>query len=96
MLSDANCNSTVGMCVVPAVGRTAPLCSGLNNRVDGLTTVSMDTTALSAVTLCSLVAQYQSSLTTYGAETLWHQRQQVTAATLYGVTSTQNSGQFVR
>jgi len=99
MLSDVECNSTVGMCAVPAVGRsvgrTATLCSCLNNRVDSLTTVSMNTTALSAVTLCSLAARYQSALTTYGTETLWHQRQQVTAATLYGVTSTQNSSQFV-
>jgi len=95
MVSDVDCNSTLGMCAVPAVGRTATLCSGLNNRVDSLTTVSMNTTVLSAVTLCSLVARHQSALITYEAETLWHHRQQVTAATLYDVTSTQNSSQFV-
>ena len=49
MLSDADCNSTVGMCAVPAVGRTANLCSCLNNRADSLTTVSINTTVISAV-----------------------------------------------
>jgi hypothetical protein len=50
----------------------------------------MNTTALSAVTLCSLMALYQSALTTNGT------KQQVTAATLYGVTSTQNNCQFAQ